>query len=741
MATKETKGPVIIGDNITVIDGTISITAEDIINALNYCPALAGNTQNSAYSADKLTTKQVIQGVEFDGTNNVYNYAICSTPAEEAIKVIELPNFSPIFGAELIITFINGNTNENPVLQINDETITYPLIHQSEPFINIKVNYTYHFILNSDNFQLISESNIILGVKGENNLEYKTGLVELNKNDIGLGQVDNTADSIKSVHDAIYAIKDQFGNDIDFYYFTKDDSQKLNTTINENKELENTHYLELIDKYKTTNDTLADLHTDVVNNTNHIDEHNKLLITVNTNNILINQKIDENNRKIDDVYEEISTIHEDITSTHDVAQEGLNTASKAISALINTDNKLLSAESNINYALELIEQIDNIAEIAEKDKNGKVIDETYATIDSPLFTGNPRYDNTVSIDDNSNTLATTSFVHQLINSTLGINTEVLDSLVQITNLLEDNSSLPDGIMNLIISKQDRSVALTNFLDKANNSITNQIIYSTGYGTFDTININNSIKNYLNTPDPASFRTAIDALGKSEKAISAVNADTATNCIGNAASANYLYVSREISTTDGTNKSEFVKFDGKDNIAIPLPKKIIADIEGTSAFASSLKNAKNIQVDLASNEKQLFDNTTDISPGVKGILSVKNGGTGTDSLDKVIIGLSKKIENRVNEATDILFTQFDDEYARIHIDKKDNIGVLEIATADKANEPIVVRQYYGRFNTIERTFTLLDEEGNTNIPGQLTVNSLVLPTKKPDNLIHGSIWIE
>lgn len=53
---------------------------------------------------------------------------------------------------------------------------------------------------------------------------------------------------------------------------------------------------------------------------------------------------------------------------------------------------------------------------------------------------------------------------------------------------------------------------------------------------------------------------------------------------------------------------------------------------------------------------------------------------------------------------------------------DNAGYLEIATADDGNEPIYFRQYSGVFTTLERTLTLLDGNGNTSMPGNLTVTN-------------------
>lgn len=73
---------------------------------------------------------------------------------------------------------------------------------------------------------------------------------------------------------------------------------------------------------------------------------------------------------------------------------------------------------------------------------------------------------------------------------------------------------------------------------------------------------------------------------------------------------------------------------------------------------------------------------------------------------------------------IIGTVGDNDYWRI-IGRADgyNAGVLEIATADDGTEPIYVRQYNsGQFESLVRTAALLDENGNTQFPGQLSAAS-------------------
>lgn len=407
-----------------------------------------------------------------------------------------------------------------------------------------------------------------------------------------------------------------------------------------------------------------------------------------------------------------------------------------------------------------------------KDQQGNVIDEYYAPIDNPIFTGSVRTNTNISIDNNNNILATTKFVHDLINQTLQIETDVLSAFSQLSDLLSDNTALSDNILSLIESKQSKIDTLSNFIDTANTIISNSVMVNSGYNIWNAWSISTFAAEYLSQPNASMMRDKIDALGKSEKAVSAVNADTAKNCLGNALTASGLAVSRNFSITDGINTGETVEFDGTDGISIPLPKKIQADLEGTAKYAEFLHNAKNIQVNLANTNKVKFDNDKDVYLGVTGILPVNHGGTGVADLNDFIVGISKRIENYIDMSQDsqknIIYTQFDNEFMRMRIDIEEDTdnninndnnndndnnegsitgvntnvhGYLEIATADKANEPIYIRQYYGNFNTCERTLTLLDSKGNTNIPGQLTVHDLVIPTERPRNPKNGSIWVE
>jgi len=77
---------------------------------------------------------------------------------------------------------------------------------------------------------------------------------------------------------------------------------------------------------------------------------------------------------------------------------------------------------------------------------------------------------------------------------------------------------------------------------------------------------------------------------------------------------------------------------------------------------------------------------------------------------------------------IYATIADNDFFRLQVGgTASNAGYVELATADDGNEPIYVRQYTGVFTNIVRTLILLDESGNTTMPGSLTVNGNVFAT--------------
>ena len=69
------------------------------------------------------------------------------------------------------------------------------------------------------------------------------------------------------------------------------------------------------------------------------------------------------------------------------------------------------------------------------------------------------------------------------------------------------------------------------------------------------------------------------------------------------------------------------------------------------------------------------------------------------------------------------------------------GWAEIATADDGNEPIYVRQYTGVFSTIKHTLTLLDGNGNTIVPGSLSIGGNIIFPNSSYLLWNSGSWYQ
>lgn len=61
--------------------------------------------------------------------------------------------------------------------------------------------------------------------------------------------------------------------------------------------------------------------------------------------------------------------------------------------------------------------------------------------------------------------------------------------------------------------------------------------------------------------------------------------------------------------------------------VPISKGGTGNAEGQAASAVKLANPRSVQVDLSSGAAANFDGSADINPGVRGVMAIKNGGTG------------------------------------------------------------------------------------------------------------------
>ena len=112
-----------------------------------------------------------------------------------------------------------------------------------------------------------------------------------------------------------------------------------------------------------------------------------------------------------------------------------------------------------------------------------------------------------------------------------------------------------------------------------------------------------------------------------------------------------------------------------------------------------------------------------------------GASGTWNI--TCLGVSKSVAG-TNSATLVSAGMADNDAFRILVGgTASNAGYAEIATADDGTEPIYVRQYTGAFANCVRTLTLLNEGGDTQLPGNLYVTADGSSTERQIHLRNGN----
>lgn len=186
--------------------------------------------------------------------------------------------------------------------------------------------------------------------------------------------------------------------------------------------------------------------------------------------------------------------------------------------------------------------------------------------------------------------------------------------------------------------------------------------------------------------------------------------------GNAATASKLASPRTISLAGKVAGS--ASFDGSANAAINVTS-VNADT------ASKLSTARKINITGNATGAANFDGSSDVNISVT-VNESKHAATATT--------VNATAPN--GGAADLAFgTMATNDYARIRVYGKDDNGALEIATADGGNEPIYARQYGGAYDwpngrpgTVMNEAAILDSNGNTKFPKNVTAASFTGPLK-------------
>ncbi len=140
-------------------------------------------------------------------------------------------------------------------------------------------------------------------------------------------------------------------------------------------------------------------------------------------------------------------------------------------------------------------------------------------------------------------------------------------------------------------------------------------------------------------------------------------------------------------------------------------------------------------EIQSVNNQLLEKANTVSPTFSGIPTAPTAAFGTNDtqiattafVNNVLAGMPSNLvfSNSGTLMRGIQGAMGENNYWRIGgCGTASDAGYLELGTADGGNEPIYVRQYGGTFSSIVRTLTLLDERGNTSVPGNLAIGGTI-----------------
>lgn len=127
----------------------------------------------NAETATALQTPIELNGVMFDGTENVHNYGSCSSIGSDNVKVATIQNFKLTVGSYAHISFTNDNTSENPKLNISS-TGAYAITIERLPISKDQLNRgVYTFAFDGEHYEMVQSS----GGRYANATPYKRGLM------------------------------------------------------------------------------------------------------------------------------------------------------------------------------------------------------------------------------------------------------------------------------------------------------------------------------------------------------------------------------------------------------------------------------------------------------------------------------------------------------------------------------------------------------------------------------------
>ena len=175
---------------------------------------------------------------------------------------------------------------------------------------------------------------------------------------------------------------------------------------------------------------------------------------------------------------------------------------------------------------------------------------------------------------------------------VGAAPETLNTLVELSVAINKDANFATTVANEIAKKQDKHDALTSISKLLTGA--DKMIYTTASNVYAVTALTEFARQLLDDVNAATARNTLDALGKTENAVSAT---TARECTGNSATASKLQTARNFRVQDFSmsNTGEISNFDGTENISLKLPETIKANLIGNADSATILETARQFNI--------------------------------------------------------------------------------------------------------------------------------------------------
>lgn len=117
---------------------------------------IEGYLKGTAAEAECLKTGRLLDGIPFNGSENVKHYVQCTTAADAQVKEVWLDGFQKTTGSLLLVRFAYGNTVASPKLRINGGT--QDAVYDGETLLTanaIETKKAYFFVWTGSLWELV----------------------------------------------------------------------------------------------------------------------------------------------------------------------------------------------------------------------------------------------------------------------------------------------------------------------------------------------------------------------------------------------------------------------------------------------------------------------------------------------------------------------------------------------------------------------------------------------------------